>query len=303
MKYCKKCGAELPESAVFCEKCGNPVGGMQKQGNGKKKWILAISSGVIILAVATVGVLFAMGVIGGKDDVVQTDADVTVPQGVSSVTGEAVSNTEELEGNKQKDALENSNSEDMEWEAFQAYKAYMDAKISAALEESNADYEYSDDSYMDMEEYLQGFGYYYALIYLDSDNYPEMVTSWKGAKSGTSLYTYKNGNVVETDISLTGHIEYKEREGYVYSIFNESGSYFEVFSKMEDSYPYLTELYSNGGEYVSGIEESPAKGAGQIEKELGLKTQTEIWNEINWEDCCSTIDEAYTQLLGRNKSN
>ncbi len=299
MKYCKNCGTELAEGAGFCEKCGNPVGQTPKQGNTKKKWVFAISSGVIILAVAIVGGLFAMGVIGDK--VVQTSTDTADIKETPSVTGEAVGATEELEGSKQKDTSDNGNAEDMAWEAYVAYKAYMDAKINAELEDQNADYEQGDDSYMDMEEYLQGFGYYYALIYLDSDNYPEMVTSWKGARSGTSLYTYKNGNVVETDITHTSYIEYKDREGYVYSMFSESGTYSETFSKMEDSYPYLTQLYSNGGEYVSGIEESPAKGAGQIEKELGLKTQTEIWNKIEWEDFCSTIDEAYTQLLRRNK--
>ena len=88
MRYCKKCGAELPEDVSFCEKCGNPVGQVPKQGKSKKKWVIAISSGVIILAVAIAGVLFVNGVIGGKDKAVQVDAD-SVVQETPSLSGEA----------------------------------------------------------------------------------------------------------------------------------------------------------------------------------------------------------------------
>lgn len=299
MKYCKKCGAEIPEGVSFCEKCGNPVGEVPKQGSGKKKWVFAISSGVIILAVAVVGGLYVTGIIGGKDNVVQTSTDTADIQETPSVTEDGAADTEELEGDKQKDASDNGNTEDMAWEAYVAYKAYMDAKINAALEEYNADYEYGDDSYMDEDEYLKTSGYYYALVYVDKDNYPELVVNWKGAKSGVGLYTYKDSNVVETNITAASHIEYKECEGYVYDMFNESGTYAEYFGKMEDSYPYLTTLFTDDGDYISGIEDCPAKGAKQIEKELGIGIGTGTWNGIDYSD---TIDEAYTQLLSKNKS-
>lgn len=111
-------------------------------------------------------------------------------------------------------------------------------------------------------------------------------------------YIYKGGNVIETDISTSSGIEYKEREGYVYCIFNESGTYAESFVKMENSYPYFTTLFSDAGEYITGVEDCPAKGAEQIEKDLGINQG--IWNEI---DYCGTIDEAYTQMLSRNRNN
>lgn len=45
MRYCKKCGTEIPEGAGFCEKCGNPVGQVAKPGGGKKKWVFGIGIG------------------------------------------------------------------------------------------------------------------------------------------------------------------------------------------------------------------------------------------------------------------
>lgn len=187
MKYCKNCGEEISDGASFCEKCGNLVGQVPKQKGRKKKLVLAISFGVIMTAVI-VGGLFATGIIGGKEDVAQTNSDVIVTQDTPSVTGDAVKSAEEIEGDEQKDTLGGSNEEDMAWEAFVAYKAYMDAKINAALEEHNADYEIYDDNYMDEDEYLRMAGYYYALVYVDDDGYPELVVKWKGAKSGVGLY-------------------------------------------------------------------------------------------------------------------
>ncbi|MCM1236148.1 MAG: zinc-ribbon domain-containing protein, partial [Ruminococcus flavefaciens] len=109
MRYCKKCGAELPEGVSFCEKCGNPVGQVPKQGKGKKKWVIAISSGVvIILAVAIVGVLFAKDVIGGTDNAVQTDAGTVVSTETPSASGEKVQSEKQSDNNEQK-----NNAEDM----------------------------------------------------------------------------------------------------------------------------------------------------------------------------------------------
>lgn len=66
MKYCKKCGAEISESASFCGNCGNPVGNTPKFGLERKKGIIVGGIGVIMLAVAVVMVLFAKGVFFGK---------------------------------------------------------------------------------------------------------------------------------------------------------------------------------------------------------------------------------------------
>lgn len=293
MRYCKKCGAEIPEGAGFCEKCGNPVGGMQKQGNGKKKWILAISSGVIILAVATVGALFAMGVIGGKDDVVQTDADATVPQGVSSVTGEAVSNTEELEGNKQKDALENNNSEDMAWEAFQAYKDLINAERNEWDEEGMG---VSYDS-----------SHYFALIYLDSDAYPELLVCQIAVRpSDGIIYTYKGGGAEEITYFAGGYISYQENEGYIYSRGWYTCDWTECMALYNgDSARSLFNNTISDSNY-----ENNYYGVEKVAQLVGIDNRRE-WITLDFADSTDgsdiawgeNIDEAYTQLLRKNKKN
>lgn len=74
MGYCKKCGAEIPERAKFCEKCGNPVEVITNKRT-KKKLIIGCSIGIVLLSMIVVS-LFAVGVFGGKDETVQTSADV-----------------------------------------------------------------------------------------------------------------------------------------------------------------------------------------------------------------------------------
>ena len=59
MKYCPKCGSELPEDALFCGSCGARQAGndnMKKSGsdNSKTKKIIIFIAAVIVLIVATV---------------------------------------------------------------------------------------------------------------------------------------------------------------------------------------------------------------------------------------------------------
>ncbi len=119
MKYCKKCGAELPEGAGFCEKCGNPVGEAAKRGRSKKKWILAVSLGVIVLAAATVEILAVTGVIGGNGDVAQTGTGAA--PGQSAVTGAAVSGgsvaTASTVASQEVTKEKDKSAEDAAWEA------------------------------------------------------------------------------------------------------------------------------------------------------------------------------------------
>lgn len=290
MKYCKKCGSEIPEGVSFCEICGNPVGQAPKQGSGKKKWVLAIGSGVIILAVAMVGALFATGVIGGKDNVAETGTDTADVQETSGAVGEADKNTEELERDKQKDTSGGSNAEDKAWEAYVAYKAYIMASKNAVNYEEDSDGENSE-----IEDYDC-----YALIYLDSDDYPELVVWYARARSGGCLYTYKNGEVIKTEIETATCFWYREREGYVYHYFNESDIFNEYMSCLEGS--YCRELYSSEVEV-----DDAAKGADKIAEELGISTgewRDELdsgWSGPSNDGYCATMDEAYTQLLSRNK--
>ena len=81
MRYCKKCGAEITDGSSFCKKCGNPVQKPSKQESGKKKWVFAICSGIVICAAGITGIFFATGVLGGKGDVGQTGNDISMETG------------------------------------------------------------------------------------------------------------------------------------------------------------------------------------------------------------------------------
>lgn len=73
--FCEKCGTEIPDNAKFCEKCGalvEPELQEHKEEVSHKKWILGgIIGGIAVVAVVVV-LLFATGVLGGKEETVQT---------------------------------------------------------------------------------------------------------------------------------------------------------------------------------------------------------------------------------------
>ena len=91
--FCEKCGTEIPKGAKFCEKCGfqvEPDIQESKEDSSHKKWIIGgIIGGIAVVAVIVV-VLFATGVLGGKDDVVQTSTDggMQSDTGVSDATAQ-----------------------------------------------------------------------------------------------------------------------------------------------------------------------------------------------------------------------
>lgn len=283
MKYCKKCGAELPEGAGFCEKCGNPVGEAAKQGGSKKKWILAVSLGVIVLAAATVGTLAAIGVIGGKEDVAQTGAGVTTGQ--SGVTGAAVSGgsvatvaPKEVPGEKDKSA------EDAAWEAYNAYKAYLKGRDETE--------DISDDVY-----------YRYALIYLDSDDYPELVEYCNmPTVENIALYTYKNGEVTNTEFKSSG-VSYKKRQGYLYDVCRHSAVWaIDVVGELEGT--RVTILFDGGFTYNEMEDPDTKLSATVNEEEVPVEEYDKrlaeyIGNENDWDapEYFETIDEAFTILL------
>lgn len=287
MKYCKKCGAELAEGVSFCEKCGNPVGQMPKRGKGKKKWILAISSGVIILAVAVVGGLFATGIIRGKGDVAETDTNTADIQETPGSTGGIVANTQEPEADKQKDSLNNNDSKDMAWEAYVAYKAYLKGQENGNENEDEDEYsaEYTDTRQI-------------SLVYLDEDDYPELIVFHSNPTVDNHfLYTYKNGEVINTEYIATD-IYYKKREGYIFNYSRHTiGTTCDIVDVLKGTYTEC--VYRNN--YESELEESMEDSDYKVEEHFDSPDEvagkcgiTGGWDEPVYGE---NIDEAYTQLL------
>lgn len=65
MKYCTKCGTQVPDDSKFCTKCGNKLNGETIESSSKSRKSMLVGSGAI-LAVAVVAVLFVTSIMGGK---------------------------------------------------------------------------------------------------------------------------------------------------------------------------------------------------------------------------------------------
>lgn len=61
--YCKHCGKEIKEGFAFCQYCGTPTRGTKEEPPKKKKtgkWVLVVSGGILLAAVAVSAVSVAM---------------------------------------------------------------------------------------------------------------------------------------------------------------------------------------------------------------------------------------------------
>ena len=80
MIYCKNCGAEIPEGAKFCVRCGAPV----ESKSGKNYWLIVLGIIFIISGVITMaGVNFdftSLGVVVGY--ATATTIKVAIPVGI-----------------------------------------------------------------------------------------------------------------------------------------------------------------------------------------------------------------------------
>lgn len=282
MKYCKKCGAELPDGASFCEKCGNPIQGTAKKSK-KKKLIVCGCVGVIVLAIAVTGVLYATGMIGGKGEAVQADVDTVVPTEMPSVTEEAIGGTEADSQAEQKTDV--SDARDKAWEAYVAYKAYLGGQ---------QDKEREDEEYTDEDDGQTQF----SLIYLDEDEYPELIVfRTQATVDNHFLYTYKNGAVVDTEFTATD-ILYKERQDYIFDYSRYTlGTTHDIVQvlKGED----METVYENL--YELEVEKSMEDSDYNIEEHFDSpeKVADKCGVAGGWDEPVygANIDEAYTQFL------
>lgn len=286
MRYCKKCGAEIPEGAGFCEKCGSSI-----QGNTKRKGIIIGSCvGVIALVAVVVGVLFAMGVFGEKADVVQTNTDAAVSQGGISVTGEAVGGTEgETPSEQESPVPDAGDARDKAWEAYVAYKAFLKGREK----------EYEENHQEDEISYEESYGNnQYSLIHLDSDEYPELIVfDSLSTVENHFLYTYKNGEVIDTGFVATD-VYYKEREGYIFDYSRHT-----IGTTSDNVYvlkgTYMENVYGNN--YESEWDKSQKNSDYKIEEHFDSPDKVAEkcgiiggWDEPVYGE---NIDEAYTQFL------
>ncbi len=242
--FCRNCGAEIPEGGSFCGSCGTPVKedpaalrepegsrpvmeGKERekkidvssevrknnpdigaQSKGRKSLIIGVCSGALFLAVGT-AILFATGVLGGKDKPKEVIAEAEEPEKAADSEEQQKEEMEEkpVEETKkpeQKEPEQDISSEEMANEAFEAYKAYI------------------------REKRYDGEGRYsYCLFYLDEDDYPELSIRFESGSTGNRyhLYVFQDGEVTETDfIGMNEFGMYKERSGYLYDMLSHTGT-------------------------------------------------------------------------------
>lgn len=144
MKYCIHCGSEMPDEAEFCKNCGKEIKVKQVSGKGvtKKPLIIGYSIGIVLVSIVVVS-LFATGVFGGKDETVQTSADV------KPTTGDISESTENTDKSEEEILI------DAGWvaEKYKSIGFYLPAKVQ------HEEYEDDDRSYYVLpDNYLGGDG-------------------------------------------------------------------------------------------------------------------------------------------------
>lgn len=283
MKYCKKCGAEIPEGASFCERCGNPVNQVS-QVTKKKHFFIGICI-IVVVAVSVIMVLFAIGVIGGRKKSDQTNHTGVAEKTDTPVQTESAE-PEEPEQNNQKSDI--GDDEEMTREAYDAYKAYIEEKKEEREEDSEEIYQY-------------------ALFYLDSDDYPELLEHCNMPTVGNiTLYTYKDSGITNTEFYASA-ISYKEHQNYIYDACRHSALWGTDVVGILDGTSVMA-LFN--GKYECDELEDPDKkiSAAIDDKEVSAEEYEEqlagyIGNEADWEspEFFDSIDEAFTNLLKKNK--
>ncbi|MCI8705950.1 MAG: hypothetical protein HFH44_04365 [Lachnospiraceae bacterium] len=138
------------------------------QSKGRKPLIIGVCSGALFLAVGT-AILFATGVLGGKDKPKEVIAEAEEPEKAADSEEQQKEEMEEkpVEETKkpeQKESEQDISSEEMANEAFEAYKAYI------------------------REKRYDGEGRYsYCLFYLDEDDYPELSIRFESGSTWTDI--------------------------------------------------------------------------------------------------------------------
>lgn len=244
--YCKKCGAELPDSAKFCSRCGMPVKSKNaEQGQvaipgqksmmtsesakrkGKKKVIVLSLVAVLVLAIGTVASVsylhskedlnepteMAAETSSISNDVVEQQSDITDSYLETEADVESSNETENVE-NSGSEEIADSNS-DVEVESEDQYVLVRDAFYDAAGNvTSETNYEYDENgNQVRKSKYWSGEDPFSGMSYSGTSR-SEYEYDENGKKIGAR--DYKDGVLESVDEFLDGHaiktICYKDGE-------------------------------------------------------------------------------------------
>ena len=113
-------------------------------------------------------------------------------------------------------------------------------------------------AYLDYIESVKNSHYYYALVYIDGDDIPELYVSGDCEATGDGVCSYKNGKVVEQRLNRIGGGRYIEKGGLLINRNGNMGAcYTNVYKLTEDGFINTFSAFS--GEYAEPSENDDVK--------------------------------------------
>ncbi len=89
-------------------------------------------------------------------------------------------------------------------------------------------------AYLNLLESKKDTHYSFSLVYIDSDNVPELYMSGDCEATGDGVYSYKNGAVVEQRLNRIGGGYYIPKSGELYNQNGNMGCYYTSIYKLTD---------------------------------------------------------------------
>ena len=287
MKYCENCGAELEDSAVFCDECGARVETVpqekavdseqskeaEKQENAvidtsdkpveKRKRMIPILCGVIGVLIIAVIVIIIVTVTSRKSNNDENNAKNDLETAVTSETAdETVKSTEATTqaNNKKKQYIE--------------YLKNVDSKNYGGCE----------------------------YIYMNNDDIPELMILGSNTAAGNILVTSDN-TTIDTKIIASGKMYYAEKSNELYIESGRQGVYAYTIYKISDGKIQEEEVNSYDTSGKTAFVYNRPKTIQQIIDDLSgetAKTNTETLSAASTTK--KAIEGSWTSYTGNDPS-
>lgn len=287
MKYCENCGAELEDSAVFCDECGARVETVpqekavdseqskeaEKQGNAvidtsdkpveKRKRMIPILCGVIGVLIIAVIVIIIVTVTSRKSNNDENNAKNDLETAVTSETAdETVKSTE---------ATTQANN----WKKqYIEYLKNVDSKNYGGCE----------------------------YIYMNNDDIPELMILGSNTAAGNILVTSDN-TTIDTKIIASGKMYYAEKSNELYIESGRQGVYAYTIYKISDGKIQEEEVNSYDTSGKTAFVYNRPKTIQQIIDDLSgetAKTNTETLSAASTTK--KAIEGSWTSYTGNDPS-
>lgn len=287
MKYCTKCGTQMPDDSKFCTKCGSKLNGEPVESPVKSKKPMLVGVGaVLVVAMVALVIVLSKGKGTGNPDIAASP--IGKSEELADDSTDKDEQSEDLAGDVEAPADDTAEAEDdtdtVSPEAFEAYK------------------DYARTNYGDMSFFK------YSMIYLDSDDIPECVV-WCGSSENVDcnvcVMSYKDGEVqayqTEGNYYRVDFSYYEKSEVFCATKINATGgnSYFQEIVRLKDSFEKIgsTGMWTEdaGTSYniqINGEDVSDEREIMEYINNFGCST------DITESDTFDSLDSAYASIGG-----